>query len=86
MRGAGAARRGAVLAAAFALAALGLFGPFAGPAQAAGAVDRLAQGPAPGAALGAAVRAQDQSGAVRDFRSLRGKRGLLLLFSRSFDW
>lgn len=76
--------RRAVLAAALALAALGLLGP--GAAEAAGAVDRLAQGPATGAALGAAVRAQDQSGAVRDFRSLRGKRGLLLLFSRSFDW
>ena len=79
-----AARWRAALAAVIAAAALGLLGP--GAARAAGSVDRLAQGPAAGAALGAEVRARDQSGAVRDFRSLRGKRGLLLLFSRSFDW
>ncbi len=54
--------------------------------RAAGAVDALAQGPRPSTALGAFVRAKDHGGNDRDFRSLRGKRGLILIFSRSFDW
>ena len=31
-------------------------------------------------------RAQDQTGAERDFASLAGPNGLLLLFYRSADW
>ncbi len=33
-----------------------------------------------------AFRATDQAGKVRDFDSLAGERGLLLLFFRSADW
>ena len=32
------------------------------------------------------VEALDQSGATRDFESLKGKNGLLYIFSRSSDW
>ncbi|MDE0173118.1 MAG: hypothetical protein OYH76_15195 [Defluviicoccus sp.] len=56
------------------------------PALAAGAVDERLDGPAVGTRVGALVAAADQAGAARDFRSLRGKKGLILLFSRSFDW
>ncbi len=56
------------------------------PARAADAVDQRLDGPAVGANVGALVSARDQTGAARDFRSLRGKKGLILLFSRSFDW
>ena len=56
------------------------------PALAAGAVDERLDGPAVGTQVGALVAAADQAGAARDFGSLRGKRGLILLFSRSFDW
>lgn len=56
------------------------------PALAAGAVDQRTDGPRVGTSVGAQIVAKDQSGAARDFRSLRGKKGLILLFSRSFDW
>ncbi len=73
-------------AVAVALAALTVSG-LAGPqALAAGAVDQLTQGPEIGMAAAVSVAAKDQIGATRDFRSLRGKRGLILMFSRSFDW
>ena len=55
-------------------------------ARAAGAVDERLDGPPAGTQVGALVAAQDQTGAARDFGSLRGKKGLVLLFSRSFDW
>ena len=55
-------------------------------ARAAGAVDERSDGPAVGASVGALIAAGDQTGTPRDFRSLRGKKGLILLFSRSFDW
>ena len=55
-------------------------------ARAAGAVDERLDGPAVGAQVGALLAARDQTGKARDFRSLRGKKGLILLFSRSFDW
>ena len=55
-------------------------------ARAAGAVDERLDGPAVGSSVGALVAARDQAGTARDFRSLRGKKGLILLFSRSFDW
>ena len=58
----------------------------ASSALAAGAVDERLDGPAVGTQVGALVAAADQAGAARDFRSLRGKKGLILLFSRSFDW
>ena len=56
------------------------------PALAAGAVDQRTDGPAVGTSVGALIAAKDQTGAARDFPSLRGKKGLILLFSRSFDW
>ena len=55
-------------------------------ARAAGAVDERLDGPPAGTQVGALVAATDQTGAARDFGSLRGKKGLVLLFSRSFDW
>ena len=58
----------------------------ASPALAAGAVDERLDGPAVGASVGALVAAADQAGAAREFGSLRGRKGLILLFSRSFDW
>ena len=60
--------------------------PLAPDARAAGAVDERLDGPAVGSSVGALLAARDQAGAQRDFRSLRGKKGLILLFSRSFDW
>jgi len=42
-------------------------------------------GPAVGEAL-PAFAAVDQDGVERDFRSLTGREGLLLLFHRSADW
>jgi hypothetical protein len=33
-----------------------------------------------------AISAQDQDGNLRSFEDLKGDRGLLLMFSRSFDW
>ena len=42
-------------------------------------------GPAVGEAL-PAFRAIDQDGLERDFKSLTGPEGLLLLFHRSADW
>ena len=56
------------------------------PVLAAGAVDQRSDGPKVGTSVGALIAAMDQTGAARDFRSLRGKKGLILLFSRSFDW
>lgn len=44
---------------------------------------------APGPAVGATLpgfEAADQDGRRRTFESLRGKNGLLLVFSRSADW
>lgn len=75
-------RRPTVKALVFILALL----PAAPPALAAGAVDQRLDGPAVGAQVAASVAAKDQAGTARDFRSLRGKKGLILLFSRSFDW
>ena len=80
--GAGAALR--ALAIVLGVAAIG--GLTGGHALAAGAVDQLRQGPKIGTAMADLVRASDQAGHARDFGSLRGKRGLVLMFSRSFDW
>jgi len=54
-------------------------------ARAADAIDQQLQGPEIGKAP-PLITAQDQSGPDRDFESLRGKRGLSLMFSRSSDW
>lgn len=49
----------------------------------------LAGGPDRGPAVGdrvPAFSAPDQSGRVRRFEDLRGRRGLVLVFFRSADW
>ena len=69
------------------LLACALFAMLSVPeARAAGAVDERLDGPPVGAQVAALVAAKDQTGAARDFGSLRGTKGLVLLFSRSFDW
>ena len=57
-----------------------------GSAIAAEAVDELRRGPQIGFEASEILAASDQSGTPQTFRSLRGKRGLILMFSRSFDW
>ena len=32
------------------------------------------------------LSSQDQSGAVRDYDSIKGERGVIFLINRSFDW
>mgnify|MGYP000312535212 CR=1 FL=1 len=50
------------------------------------AYDKLDKGPKVGATIPQPFQATDQNGQVRDFASLTGKRGLVLLFSRSLSW
>ncbi len=52
----------------------------------AGAQDRLERGPKIGMAIPHPLTVTDQHGVARDFASLGGKRGLILLFTRSLDW
>lgn len=54
--------------------------------QAGSAHDALDKGPKVGAAIPQPFQATDQNGASRDFGSLVGKQGLVLLFSRSLGW
>jgi cytochrome oxidase Cu insertion factor (SCO1/SenC/PrrC family) len=57
------------------------------PVQAAGAdYDKLDMGPKVGAAIPQPFAATDQNGKTQDFASLKGPRGLILLFARSFSW
>ena len=49
-------------------------------------LDVLDKGPVIGASLPHPLTVADQFNEVRDFASLKRKRGLILLFSRSFDW
>lgn len=55
------------------------------PAAAAG-LDTVKQGPKIGAHMAKSIGALDQGGQHRDFKSLARRRGLIILFSRSFDW
>jgi len=55
-------------------------------AFAAGDLDTLDKGPAVGNAIPHQLTALDQNNEMRDFASLTGKNGLIVLFSRSFDW
>ena len=57
-----------------------------GAATAAASFDNLRQGPKVGAKIPHTLAAPDQKGVKQDFRSLRRKRGLILLFTRSLDW
>jgi hypothetical protein len=50
------------------------------------AYDKLDKGPKVGAALPHSLSAMDQSGRTQDFASLKGTRGLIVLFSRSLNW
>jgi hypothetical protein len=50
------------------------------------AYDRLDKGPKVGSALPHSLSAMDQNGRAQDFASLKGTRGLILLFSRSLNW
>lgn len=67
------------------LMALGLALAVAGGAHA-DALDQLDKGPAVGAALPHPLTLADQSGTPHEFATLTGKRGLIVLFSRSFEW
>lgn len=51
-----------------------------------GDYDGLDKGPRIGAMIPLPLAAMDQLGKARDFGSLRGRRGLILLFSRSLGW
>jgi hypothetical protein len=49
--------------------------------------DALPYGPKIGAAVGSILAgAIDQDGKRQSLKTLQGKKGLILLFSRSFDW
>jgi hypothetical protein len=73
----------ALIQAAFVVALLSL--PFS--AHAAGsAFDKLDKGPKVGTAIPHSLAAEDQNGRAQDFASLKGTRGLILLFSRSLNW
>ena len=65
------------------LAAMAMMTLLAAPSQAA---DTLDQGLRVGDAIPQPFAAVDQHGAARDFASLGGRRGLILLFTRSLDW
>ena len=65
------------------LAAMAVMIFLAAPSQAA---DTLDQGLRVGDSIPQPLAAVDQHGAPRDFPSLGGKRGLILLFTRSLDW
>lgn len=67
------------------LVALFLAMPFQGTSSAEN-LDVLDKGPVVGAPLPHPLTIVDQFNEVREFSSLRRKRGLILLFSRSFDW
>lgn len=56
------------------------------PAAAAGPHDQFRQGVRVGETIPHLLNAADQEGRERSFRSLSGKRGLILLFNRSLDW
>ena len=48
--------------------------------------DRLDRGPRVGETIPHQLGARDHTGKQRNFGSLRGKNGLIVMFSRSFDW
>lgn len=65
------------------LAAMAVMTLLAAPLRAA---DTLDQGLRVGDSIPQPLAAVDQNGATRDVPSLGGKRGLILLFTRSLDW
>ena len=57
------------------------------PASAEDRYDTLPHGPRIGASIAQALDgAMDHKGKPQSLKTLRGKKGLILLFSRSFDW
>jgi hypothetical protein len=56
------------------------------PVAAAANLDTLERGPKIGANVAQFLSASDQGGQHRDFKSLARRRGLIILFTRSFDW
>ncbi len=59
---------------------------FAGTVWAAGEHDRLARGPQVGEPIPHTLGTADHEGTPRDFASVIGERGVVLIFSRSLDW
>ena len=55
-------------------------------ASAANKLDVLDKGPAIGEPIPHQLTAADQFNEIRHFAGLKRKKGLILLFSRSFDW
>ena len=55
-------------------------------AYAAGDLDTLRKGPPVGATMPHSLALTDHNNQHRDFKSLAGRRGLLLMFGRSVDW
>lgn len=55
-------------------------------AAAVSGLDTLDRGPKIGADVAQFISALDQGGQHRDFKSLARRRGLIILFTRSFDW
>lgn len=70
-------------ASAFMAAAVVAIGLSATPATSA---DKLERGPKVGATVPHPVTATDHTGKRRDLASIAGKKGVILLFSRSLDW
>ncbi len=58
----------------------------AGLAGAAPPYDQLDRGPRIGETIPHQLDASDHTGRQVNFRSLSGAKGLVLMFSRSFDW
>lgn len=50
------------------------------------AVDALSQGPKVGSKIPHTLSTNDQHNKAQSFDALKGKRGLILFFTRSFDW
>ena len=74
--------KGRLLRAAFVVLALTL--PWHGASAA--NLDVLDKGPAIGTPIPHQLTVSDQNNQVRNFPSLKRENGLILLFSRSFDW
>ena len=56
------------------------------PAAAVGASDKLDRGPKVGETIPHRLNATSQRGQAVDFSSVAGRKGLILLFTRSLDW
>jgi peroxiredoxin len=68
------------------VAATMLAGPLSAAPDPTSNYDKLDRGPKTGQRLPVKLIAPDQNGKTRTLASLAGRRGLILLFSRSLDW